>query len=107
MRDEGRGKMNAERDRTSKPRTVIVLEEQRTYIPLYKVLIHNDDVNPMEHVVGALMQVFKLERQACERIMIEAHDNGLALCTVEPFEKAEFHRDQLQSFSLFATIEPE
>jgi ATP-dependent Clp protease adaptor protein ClpS len=106
-KDEGRGTMSAERDRTSKPRTVIVLEEQRTHIPLYKVLIHNDDVNTMEHVVGALMQVFKLERQACERIMIEAHDNGLALCTVEPFEKAEFHRDQLQSFSLFATIEPE
>lgn len=99
--------MSAERDRTNKPRTVIVLEEQRTHIPLYKVLIHNDDVNTMEHVVGALMQVFKIERQACERIMIEAHDNGLALCTVEPFEKAEFHRDQLQSFSLFATIEPE
>jgi len=91
----------------ARPRTVTVLEEERTHIPLYKVLIHNDDVNTMEHVVGALMEVFKLKRQACERIMLEAHDKGLALCTVEPFEKAEFHRDQLQSFSLFATIEPE
>ena len=99
--------MHDERKGPVRPRTVTVLEQQRTHIPLYKVLIHNDDVNTMEHVVGALMEVFKLKRQACERIMLEAHDKGLALCTVEPFEKAEFHRDQLQSFSLFATIEPE
>ena len=39
--------------------------------------------------------------------MLEAHKNGVALCAVEPFEQAEFHRDQLISFSLTATIEPE
>lgn len=99
--------MNNERNKTNRPRAVVVLEKQRTHIPLYKVLIHNDDVNTMDHVVGALMRVFKLERQACERIMVEAHKNGLALCAVEPFEQAELHRDQLRSFSLVSTIEPE
>jgi ATP-dependent Clp protease adapter protein ClpS len=39
--------------------------------------------------------------------MFEAHQKGLALCTVEPLEQAEFHRDQLKSFSLTATIEQE
>ena len=39
--------------------------------------------------------------------MMEAHQNGIALCTVEPLEKAEHHRDQLESFSLLSTIEPE
>src|SRR5512136_2774084 len=99
--------MNDERNKTRKRRTVAVLEKQRTHIPRYKVLIHNDDVNTMDHVVGVLMRVFKLERQACERIMVEAHKNGLALCAVEPFEQAELHRDQLRSFSLVSTIEPE
>ncbi len=99
--------MSAERERTNKPRTVVVLEKQVAHIPLYKVLIHNDDVNTMDHVIGALMRVFKLERKACERIMVEAHKNGLALCAVEPFEQAELHRDQLRSFSLVSTIEPE
>ncbi len=80
---------------------------QATYLPLYKVLLHNDDLNTMDHVVRSLMQVFKFERQVCERIMFEAHRNGVALCTVEPLEQAELHRDQLQSFSLMATIEPE
>ena len=61
----------------------------------------------MEHVIQALGRVFKFELRECERIMIEAHQHGLAVCTVEPLEKAEYHRDQLASFSLISTIEPE
>jgi len=76
-------------------------------MPRYKVLLHNDDVNTMEHVLKALRKVFNFDEQECVRIMIEAHNNGLALCTVEPLEQAEHHRDQLLSFSLVATIEPE
>jgi ATP-dependent Clp protease adaptor protein ClpS len=82
-------------------------KEHMALIPRFKVLIHNDDRNAMDHVVRSLMKVFKFERQKCERIMLEAHRNGVALCTVEPLEQAELHRDQLQSFSLIATIEPE
>jgi len=82
--------------------------EQRTcHMPLYKVLLHNDDHNTMEHVIKALMRVFKFDLSVCERIMMEAHQTGMALCIVEPLEKAEHHRDQLISFSLISTIEPE
>ncbi len=84
-----------------------IREEHTAHIPRYKVLLHNDDVNSMEHVVGVLMRVFRFERGACERIMHEAHHNGVALCTIEPLEQAELHRDQLISFSLTATIERE
>jgi ATP-dependent Clp protease adaptor protein ClpS len=90
---------------TTRPGTAV--EQHVTYLPLYKVLLHNDDRNTMEHVVRVLMQVFRFERPECERIMLEAHNTGVALCVVEPLEQAELHRDQLQSFSLTATIEPE
>jgi ATP-dependent Clp protease adaptor protein ClpS len=90
---------------STKPGTV--LEHRTTHIPLYKVLLHNDDRNTMEHVVKALMRVFRFDQTECERIMLEAHRNGVALCTVEPLEQAELHRDQLQSFSLISTIEAE
>jgi ATP-dependent Clp protease adaptor protein ClpS len=90
---------------STKPGTV--LEHDTTHIPLYKVLLHNDDRNTMEHVVKALMRVFRFEQTECERIMLEAHRNGVALCTVEPLEQAELHRDQLQSFSLISSIEAE
>ncbi len=87
--------------------TETVVERGTATIPRYKVLLHNDDVNSMEHVVKALRQVFKFDLEECVRIMLEAHDQGVALCTVEPLEQAELHRDQLLSFSLVATIEPE
>ena len=82
-------------------------EKSARYIPLYRVLLHNDDHTTMEHVIKALMEVFKFELSMCERIMMEAHQNGVALCAVEPLEKAEHHRDQMVSFSLISTIEPE
>ncbi len=88
-------------------RTAPVIDREAVIMPLYKVLLHNDDVNSMEHVVRALQQVFRFEPEECVRIMVEAHTNGMALCTVEPLEQAELHRDQLISFSLVATIEPE
>ncbi len=90
---------------TTKPEAVPV--QHTTYLPLFKVLLHNDDVNDMDHVIKTLMRVFKFERAICERITLEAHQNGVALCTVEPLEQAELHRDQLISFSLIATIEKE
>jgi len=84
-----------------------ILEQRAIHVPLYKVLLHNDDHNAMEHVVKVLTRVFKFKLHECERIMLETHRNGMALCTVEPLEQAEFHKDQLGSYSLISTIEPE
>jgi ATP-dependent Clp protease adaptor protein ClpS len=88
-------------------KTAPIAERETIIMPRYRVLLHNDDVNSMEHVVKALRQVFKFDEQECVRLMIEAHNNGLALCAVEPLEQAELHRDQLISFSLVASVEPE
>jgi ATP-dependent Clp protease adaptor protein ClpS len=90
---------------STKPGTV--LDQHTMRLPLYKVLLHNDDRNTMEHVVKALMHVFRFAKHVCEQIMMEAHVNGVALCAIEPLEQAELHRDQLLSFSLAATIEPD
>ncbi len=91
----------------TRPGTVPVADRQTMHVPLYKVLLHNDDHNTMEHVVRVLLRVFKFEEKRCEQLMLETHNHGVALCTVEPLEQAEHHRDQLRSFSLSATIEPE
>lgn len=90
---------------TTKPGAV--LEQHTAHIPRYRVLVHNDDVNSMDHVVRTLMRVFRFERAICEGIMLEAHRSGVALCAVEPLEQAELHRDQLISYSLVSTIEKE
>jgi ATP-dependent Clp protease adaptor protein ClpS len=92
---------------TPQTKTTPVIDRETIIMPRYKVLLHNDDANSMEHVVKSLHKVFRFDEQESVRIMIEAHNNGLALCTVEPLEQAEHHRDQLLSLSLVATIEPE
>ena len=91
---------------SSSTRPETVQERALTQFPLYRVLLHNDDTNAMDHVVRTLVRVFRLEQSECERIMLEAHRNGMALCAIEPLEQAELHRDQLRSSSLIATIEP-
>ena len=84
-----------------------VLDNRPRLAPLYRVLLHNDDMNTMDHVVEALRRVFQFSPQQCIAIMLEAHHSGVALCKTEPMEHAELHQEQLQAFSLTATIEPE
>lgn len=82
--------------------------ETKTKMPkLYKVLLHNDDKNDFAHVISAVMQTFHYEYDKSFKIVIEAHERGLALCIIEPLERAELHQEQLQALSLSATIEPE
>ncbi len=82
--------------------------ERRTHLlPPYKVLLHNDDVNTMDHVVRSLLRcVPGLSRAAAVRIMLEAHFTGVAVVTTCPLELAELYRDRLESCGLTATIEP-
>jgi len=81
--------------------------------PLYRVLIHNDDVTPMDFVVHVLTDIFRLEQSRSIDVMWEAHTKGVAHVITEPLENAEFHVDQCRSlararhFPLTFSIEPE
>ena len=76
-------------------------------IPLYRVVLHNDDVNEMVYVVSVLHSVFRFDVQKSFSLMLEAHNTGAVTVVVEPFEHAEFHRDKLCASFLTATIEPD
>ena len=76
--------------------------------PPWKVLLHNDDVNSMDHVIHALTQAVPgMPTEQAVNVMLEAHLRGLALVIVCPLETAEYYRDRLISFSLTSTIEPD
>ncbi len=76
-------------------------------LPPYKVLLHNDDVNNMEHVVLSLLKVTPLSLEEAEMKMFEAHRTGLSLLIVTHKERAELYEEQLRSFRLTVTIEPD
>lgn len=52
--------------------------------PPYRVIIHNDDVTPMDFVVDVLMRIFNLSFEDAEAVMYSAHINGRALVVVCP-----------------------
>ena len=75
-------------------------------LPPYRVLLHDDDVNEMAHVVRALLaSVPELDTARATAIMLEAHLHGQAEVIACPLERAELYRDRLESFGLTATIE--
>ncbi|MBA2447897.1 MAG: ATP-dependent Clp protease adaptor ClpS [Chloroflexi bacterium] len=85
-------------------------QEQRTKpraLEPYKVILHNDDHNSMDHVVRSLVRsVQGLSVNKAVQIMLEAHNSGRAIVTTCPLELAELYRDRLESCGLTATIEP-
>ncbi len=65
--------------------------------PQYKVLLHDDDITPMDFVVAVLTRFFQLGLADATRIMVEAHNTGVALVAVMPLELAELRVEQVQS----------
>jgi ATP-dependent Clp protease adaptor protein ClpS len=75
-------------------------------LPPYKVVLHNDDHNSMDHVVVALQKsVPGMSLGRAVAIMWEAHTSGRAIVVTCPLELAELYQQRLQSFGLTATIE--
>ncbi len=76
-------------------------------LPPYRVILHNDDHNSMDHVVRSLLRcVQSLTVEDAVAIMMTAHENGQATVIECPKEAAEHYRDALESCGLTATIEP-
>ena len=76
--------------------------------PPYKVILHNDDYTPMEHVVEVLRKVIpRMSPQRAVVIMLEAHTKGKAVVTKCHKELAELYREGLQNEGLISTIEPD
>lgn len=76
--------------------------------PPYKVILHNDDYTPMEHVIQVLRKVIpRMSMRRAVSIMLEAHTNGKAVATKCHKELAEMYEEALRSEGLIATIEPD
>lgn len=65
--------------------------------PPYAVVLHNDDTNTMEFVVGVLRKVFGYTVEKCVTLMLEAHERGKAAVWVGALEVAELKADQIRS----------
>lgn len=81
---------------------------QRTrLLPPYKVILHNDDVNTMEHVVVSILKLTPLELPEAVQKTLEAHETGQAVLLVTTKERAELYVEQFATFKLTVTCEPD
>ncbi len=76
-------------------------------LPPYKVLLHNDDVNTFEHVIGSILKVIAVDPKIAVLKALEAHETGLSLLLVTHKERAELYAEQFNTFQLTVTIEPD
>ena len=87
--------------------------EQAGEEPPYRVIIHNDDVTPMDFVVGVLLRIFLLSGPQALQVMYTAHIHGSAYVQTLPKPEAllRVHRAELaarlQGYPLTFTVERE
>ena len=88
-------------------------EEETELEPLYRILIHNDDVTPMDFVVNVLKSIFFQPNPRAYEIMLIAHITGLAYVQSLPKSEAEKRINKahfaagLEGYPLHFSMEPE
>ena len=76
-------------------------------LPPYKVILHNDDKNDMEHVIESIVMLTTLGKNLALDRTLDAHKGGCALRHATHRERAELYAEQFQSRGLTVTIEPD
>jgi ATP-dependent Clp protease adaptor protein ClpS len=95
------------------PEIVVVEEPQTAEEPLYRVIIHNDDVTPMDFVVHVLTTIFMLLAPEAVEVMLTAHLGGAAVVQTLPKAEAQKRIGKahfaagLEGYPLHFSLEPE
>jgi len=95
------------------PRPVDVAKGHTAREPLYRVIVHNDDVTPMEFVIDVIAAIFLVPEINAATIAYSAHLTGQARVQTLPRPEALrcIHRAhfaaRLRGFPLEFSMEPE
>jgi len=81
--------------------------------PVYRVIIHNDDVTPMDFVIHILERIFFVNGPVAVEIMYSAHHSGTAY--VQSLSKSEAQSRigrahfaaGMEGYPLYFSMEPE
>jgi ATP-dependent Clp protease adaptor protein ClpS len=89
------------------------IQSETTLEPLFRILIHNDDVTPYDYVIVVLAIIFKLSHELAEHITWVAHTQGVARVVTRPRSEAErlvaraHAAARLDGYPLTFSLEPE
>lgn len=95
------------------PEIEIIEKSETDLEPLYRVVIHNDNVTPMDFVVEVLKVIFFLANDRAADIMLTAHIKGSAYVQTLPKSEAENRINKahstarIEGYPLHFSMEPE
>ena len=75
-------------------------------LPLWKVILHNDDITEIDDVIKTIRQLTPLNKEEAAACTREAHETGAALILTTHQERAELYVEQFTSCKLTVTAEP-
>jgi ATP-dependent Clp protease adaptor protein ClpS len=78
-----------------------VVDIQRPWV----AIVWNDPVNLMSYVTFVLQKLFGYSRSKAEKLMMEVHNNGRAVVSTGPRERAEMDVYRLHEHGLWATMQ--
>ena len=95
----------------------IEYEEVTRRMPMYNVILLDDDAHTYEYVIVMLLQLFGYPPEKGYGMAKEVDKTGRCIVLTAPLERAEFKRDQIHAFgadplsaksagSMSAVIEP-
>lgn len=88
-------------DRTDLPQ----VDEQQQTARSWQVVVWNDPVNLMSYVVWVFRKLFGHPEDKATRLMLQVHNEGRAIVSSGPLEKAELDCHRLHHHGLWATLE--
>jgi ATP-dependent Clp protease adaptor protein ClpS len=84
------------------PRTVpapeIEIEQRNQLVPLYHVVLLDDDEHTYEYVIEMLSKIFLLAAQDAFRHAVEVDTTGRTIVITCEKKQAEFGRDQIHAY---------
>jgi ATP-dependent Clp protease adaptor protein ClpS len=95
------------------PEKIEKQQEQTHEGPLYRVIIHNDNITPMDFVIDILISIFLLPTANAAYVMYTAHLNGNAYVQTLPKSEAQRRINKahfaarLKSYPLHFSMAPE
>lgn len=67
-------------------------------MPLYNVILWNDDDHSYDYVVGMMQKLFGFPKEQGFKIAKQVDSQGKAICLTTTLEHAELKRDQIHAF---------
>ena len=74
------------------------VDVQPRHVPLYHVVLLDDDDHTYEYVIEMLTKLFRHSAETSYRMACEVDATGRVIVETTVFERAEFKRDQIRAY---------